>query len=333
MPDMPDITAQEQPHKIYCIGRNNYDDLGDKLDGLSVYFVRENSAAGTDYLMSLYLGGKKQSDVIDITGTEANTYLVGETQSESDFNIPQDFAIENKILVRYNETSGLYDMFVFSNEYGFVKVGIDTDSFITMDQLNTVLTSYITSTQLTTALADYETIADLQQNYATKTDITNMVEHDADGNVDLSDYTSSADASHGNIVSSTGASLTTMRESISNVQSNTYTFSYLPANSHEVLVDITTTILSLTISDIEHVGNSSTARTNDYSCVLIFKKNSSVADANSLLTNFTSSSASTKIYLLNPDYDISERDVIHIFLFYDGLNMCAIVAGYTTVSS
>ena len=101
----------------------------------------------------------------------------------------------------------------------------------------------------------------------------------------------------------------------------------------EVLVDITTTILSLTISDIAHVGNSSTARTNDYSCVLIFKKNSSVADANSLMTNFTSSSASTKIYLLNPDYDISERDVIHIFLFYDGLNMCAIVAGYTTVSS
>lgn len=304
---MPDITAQEQPHKIYCIGRNNYDNLGDDLDELSVYFVRENSSAGTNYLMSLYLGGKKQSDVIDITGTEVNTYLVGETEVGSEYKIPQDFKIPNKIFVRKHtdfdppeKDLGYYDMFVYDGEHFFM-VGKDVSQFITAAEVDIKL--------------------------------ANMVEHDEYGNVDLSDYTSSADASHGNIVSSTGASLTTMRESISNVQSNTYTFDYLPANSHEVLVDITTTISSLTISDIAHVVNSSTARTNDYSCVLIFKKNSSVADANSLMTNFTSSSASTKIYLLNPDYDISERDVIHIFLFYDGLNMCAIVAGYTTVSS
>lgn len=322
---MPEITAQPQDHKVYIIGRNNFNTLvnggtvqGYTFDDMSIYFVRENTDTGAKELVSLYIGGSKQSDVLDITGLTAQQY----SGSLSDYNIPLDYAIKNKVIVRKHYTQqeeeqlgfNYYDMFVYDGVH-FRMVGKDTSDFVTQAELTAELQGYVKTSDLN----DYATQAYVQAA------LTNVVFHDADGNVTL---TGTADASHGNITSSTGATLTTVRESISNVQSNTYTFNYLPTNSHEVLIDITTTILSLTVSDIAHMGNSSTATTSDYTCVLIFRKNSSVADATSLMTNFNPTGNTPKIYLLNPDYDISDKTVIHIFIFYDGMNMCAIVAGY-----
>ena len=212
------------------------------------------------------------------------------------------------------------DSDVDPDNHRFLMVGRDTSTFVTVGEVDAKI------------LELSNTINETLQSYATTAYVNGtFVKHNSDGNVDLSDYTDTADALHGNIKSVTGATLTTIREIPSGTISTNYVSTYLPLNSHEVLlIDANNSsfdITSVTISDITHVVGGS-ARTDDYSCVLIFKKNSSVTDATSLMTNFNPTGAIPKIYLLNPDYDISDKTVIHIFLFYDGFNMCAIVAGY-----
>jgi hypothetical protein len=155
----------------------------------------------------------------------------------------------------------------------------------------------------------------------------------------------------GNIKSATGATLSTIRDSITGNQNADYVDDYLPQNSHEVrlntdlsalsnvpITSVQVNNLSLMLDGtLDQSSNPNTvSRSSDYSCVYIFNKDSSVTDASSLMTNFTStnqtettvSSEPPRIYLLNPDVDISSSTIIHIFLFYDGFKMCAIVGGY-----
>lgn len=72
--------------------------------------------------------------------------------------------------------------------------------------------------------------------------------------------------------------------------------------------------------------------TPDYSCLLVIPKLSSFNSASDIIVNFTANDAS-KIYLLNPDIDISSYTTIHILLFYDLSNLCAIVSGYQEVTT
>lgn len=69
----------------------------------------------------------------------------------------------------------------------------------------------------------------------------------------------------------------------------------------------------------------------DYSSTMIFRKSPNTTSATTLMTNFTANDAS-HIYLLNPDIDITSFDIISIFLFYDGFNLCAIVYGYEEIT-
>lgn len=153
-------------------------------------------------------------------------------------------------------------------------------------------------------------------------------------------YTSPS-PSVGNIKASTLATLATIRETVSDSPQSAYIDAQLPENSHEVLLSNSANsyarIASITVSDISKMKDQLTNRTDDYSCVYIFVKDSTVTNVSNLMTNFTSPNTSSettvssnppKIYLLNPDLDISEYTVIHIFLFYDGIRMCAIAAGY-----
>ena len=73
-------------------------------------------------------------------------------------------------------------------------------------------------------------------------------------------------------------------------------------------------------------------QTTDYSCLLVIPKLSSFNSASDIIVNFTANDAS-KIYLLNPDIDISSYTTIHILLFYDLSNLCAIVSGYQEVTN
>lgn len=66
----------------------------------------------------------------------------------------------------------------------------------------------------------------------------------------------------------------------------------------------------------------------DYSSVITFKKNPSITNPVDLVDNFSTQTTNPRIYLLNPDIDISAFTYISIMLFFDGRNVCAIVYGY-----
>ncbi|MBO7692767.1 MAG: hypothetical protein J6T10_09085, partial [Methanobrevibacter sp.] len=65
----------------------------------------------------------------------------------------------------------------------------------------------------------------------------------------------------------------------------------------------------------------------DYCSTIVFRRSTQAITASSLMTNFTAVDGS-KIYLMNPDIEITSFDIINIFLFYDGFHLCAIVSGY-----
>jgi hypothetical protein len=65
----------------------------------------------------------------------------------------------------------------------------------------------------------------------------------------------------------------------------------------------------------------------DYCSTIVFRRSTQAITASSLMTNFTAVDGS-KIYLMNPDIEITTFDIINIFLFYDGFHLCAIVSGY-----
>ena len=67
---------------------------------------------------------------------------------------------------------------------------------------------------------------------------------------------------------------------------------------------------------------------DDYSSVLCLKRNPNITNAVDLVSNFSSESTEPRIYLLNPDVDISTYTKINILLFKDAWNLCAIVYGY-----
>jgi hypothetical protein len=67
---------------------------------------------------------------------------------------------------------------------------------------------------------------------------------------------------------------------------------------------------------------------DDYSSVLCLKRNPNITNAVDLVSNFSSESTEPRIYLLNPDVDISSYTKINILLFKDAWNLCAIVYGY-----
>lgn len=151
----------------------------------------------------------------------------------------------------------------------------------------------------------------------------------------------------GNIISGTGASLSTVRvvdTTTVSADDSQYPFTVLPRNGTENIISDTHTIESITIASIDYMDNpdpnnylsanggiSAVPRSSDYTSVLIFKKSSNLTDISTALTNF-SANDNTKIYLLNPDLDITNYTIIHIMLSYDGFNMTAIAAGYEEVA-
>ena len=70
------------------------------------------------------------------------------------------------------------------------------------------------------------------------------------------------------------------------------------------------------------------ANGSGYHSLVKLIKASTVDSATALCTNFTAN-GSNKINILNPDYDVSDKNIIHILFFHDGFSMCAIVAGYS----
>ena len=144
----------------------------------------------------------------------------------------------------------------------------------------------------------------------------------------------------GNVITNNGNSIDSIRTTDTTVAADnaSYTFAKLPKNGQEIVLSATYTIGSVTITDIANMyfnrgfGVETKAVSADYNSVIILKKGNSIATAEDIMTNFTAND-STRIYLLNKDIDISTFTILHIMLFNDGFNICAIVSGYEEVSN
>lgn len=97
------------------------------------------------------------------------------------------------------------------------------------------------------------------------------------------------------------------------------------------------TIKSIEITDVESMDYSQNGGigdsidvTHDYYCTFIFKKEESIGEPVEVMKNFTDGSDEdgASIKLLNPDLDISDYSIIHLLLFNDSENICALISGY-----
>ena len=311
------VATDSNSGKIYMINRDNYRSLTDEqIDSNSIYLVRENSKENCKFI-SMYLGKAIQADVLDIT--DDITY----DEVNANYNIPVCYQVENKFYL--HKDGDHYRVFSWNkeeNRYIDCLGAVDTSQFVTKDEHgNVVITGTLES-------GDFTSTGTIHSNG----DISSGGTLSTTGNI----------TSGQNVISSTGASLTTRRDSVSGTPLLNYTDSCLPANGYEVLISNDATeyaeIADIEISDVStmRVGASTTSRSNDYSCTYIFRKAAATTTAEALMPNFTSTNETEttvsdeppKINLLNPDLDISSFNVIHIFIFYDGISMCAIVGGY-----
>lgn len=159
-------------------------------------------------------------------------------------------------------------------------------------------------------------------------------------------YVRSGSSFQGDLVSGHGTSLTLRTDTIQpSSQSITgkYQVNYLPVNNSitSVIWDNANKLEFMLNSDnkfefnilANNVGEIITLDlTTDYSCLLVIPKLSSFNSASDIIVNFTANDAS-KIYLLNQDIDISSYTILHVLLFYDLSNLCAIVSGYQEVTT
>lgn len=159
-------------------------------------------------------------------------------------------------------------------------------------------------------------------------------------------YNSGSPDFQGDLISGHGTSITLKTISISPTlsETGTYQLDRIPVNNSIAIVHWNNTNkLEFMLNEdnkfeFNIFANSpsgetiSLDQTSDYSCLLVIPKLSSFNSASDIIENFTANDAS-KIYLLNPDIDISSYTTIHILLFYDLSNLCAIVSGYQEVTT
>ena len=136
----------------------------------------------------------------------------------------------------------------------------------------------------------------------------------------------------GNVVSGTDVPLATV-VTPNSTASGTVTYNQLPRNGGEIRITNaigTNQNGAISIADVSNMDKSDGTvipRSLDYLSVIIFKKSSNLDDVTKVMPNFDAT-GTNKVYLMNPDIDISSYTVIHLMLYYDGFHMCAIVTGY-----
>lgn len=136
----------------------------------------------------------------------------------------------------------------------------------------------------------------------------------------------------GNVISGTDVPLATVVTDDS-TSSGLVTYNQLPRNGGEIRItnaigtDQNGAIGITNVSNMNKSDGTVVPRSSDYLSIIIFKKSNSLTDVTKVMPNFSMTGAN-KIYLMNPDIDISSYTVIHLMLYYDGFNMCAIVTGY-----
>ena len=333
---------------IFILSRNNYNAFPDKDH--NIFFVRENTPATSD-ILSLYVGEAKQCDIWDLSGIPG----VDIGDPEHNYNIPNTYWIQDKLFFYGVDVSvGREDDEDITEKYfklmlydgtRFIDCGIRNNVIVCDNLPANPINDFVYIQPSIKAISIYESgqwvqLLDLSQ-YALATDIPQ-----ADG-VTIKNISNVFSAginvesgfiatTPNNIFANTGVPLKTERENLG-IQTANYSFPRLPENGHEKVVG-STEMTSVSISDVSKMedptGESQTGvnYSEDYLSVIIFKKSSSVPSLASLLPNVGTSSQQ-RIYVLNPDFDISSVNIIHFMIFYDGFNLCGIVTGYDDGSS
>ena len=113
--------------------------------------------------------------------------------------------------------------------------------------------------------------------------------------------------------------------------------SKLPSNGDELIINASSVTgqVKVASSNVSINGTDVAVSTvEDYCATIVYRLDSTapITSATDLLINFAPDSNNPaqypRIYLVNPDVDITNYTVIHILLFWDGFNLCATVAGY-----
>ena len=347
---------------IYILGRNNYDNFGEENYGDNIFFVRENSGEESG-MVSLYVGESKQTDILDLSNDDNVEF----DPATNTYNIPEKYRVKGKVFLAAKDLGNnkiqysayLWDGTSFRecgipNNVQLVNVNNDwnpTDpsvisagikDFMYLDATRKIIytfdgTEYVATLTIPDT-STFATISYVDTNFVAKSDmpsnyVDNITTTVASGKIKagINLSTGQLATTSGNAISSTDVPLATVVKQDSTA-AGSYTEAYLPRNGGEWR--ITSQISQLNISNISTMrtsDNSTTARTDDYLSVVIFKKASSLTDVSDVMGNFALTNAN-KIYLMNPDVDISSYTVIHLLLYYDGFNMCAIVTGYQEIS-
>lgn len=253
-------------------------------------------------------------------GIPNNVVLVDENWSTSDtLNAVKDFF--------YIQPS-THSIYVF-NGHSFDSV-ITSTMFITRDEAES---RFVTTDKLPTVDGVTLKARSVTSQETTHSEFYGPINMQT-GQINLEDENGVAIS--GNVTSGTDVPLATVVNSDSTTSGYCQLYN-LPRNGGELRISNAigdSTHGAVSIIDISMMDKSDgtvVERSDDYLSVMIFKKSSSVTDASSVMSNF-SETGSNKIYLMNPDIDISQYTVIHLMLYYDGFNMCAIVTGYNDES-
>ena len=349
------INLEDEPtfvNEISYLDRNTYD--GSEKYSNHLYLVKETNDTNNQFV-SLYVGESRQADLLDITD-----YITGiDPDTITPSTIPDEFKIPNKLICIKNTSENTYKAYMYdrSNDV-FIQVGGSSGGIVFCDGLpesgsegilyadsvtrrlyvfnESVYIPYFgygasVNSDNCTVLGPFDyhgynqsldgspTVLTIPKQ--TGSSLSSIFELSENGNFKLyGDNTSSK----GNIEAATGVKLATPKI-IDSVHSGTCGFLNLPDNGTEIVFTNSTGLYKLSISNLTPYAR---ALQEDYNSVIILKKHTDLSDINDLFDNFTEANSTPKIYLLNSDFDVSDKTVIHVMLFWDGFHVCAIVAGY-----
>lgn len=286
-------------------------------------------------------------------GIPNNVVLVDENWSTSDVSsgVRDFFYIQPSTHSIYVFNGATYDPVITSTMF-ITREEAET-RFVTNDKLptadgTTIEATPITEQGVTHSVFSVKTSGIVDDSTIESNDSTNKIGVKTSGIVDgttivvdstTSKLTGSIVKSTGQIVSDTGNVISGTDVPLATVvvpnstASGTVTYNQLPRNGGEIRITNaigTNQNGAISIADVSNMDKSDGTvipRSLDYLSVIIFKKSDNLTDVTKVMPNFDAT-GTNKVYLMNPDIDISSYTVIHLMLYYDGFNMCAIVTGY-----
>lgn len=267
----------------------------------------------------------EQGKFIDC-GIPNNVIVVGNDWSTSDTSVGvKDFIYIQK------STGAIYQF------DGTQYVEVISPSTLDVDNVTIAKSAQNVISVIASGIADGSTITESSNTLKVNTSgIVDGTTTDVDSNgkikAGINLTTGALTTDTGNVVSSTDVPLATVVTPDS-TSSGLVTYSQLPRNGGEIRITNaigTDQYGAISIADVSKMDKSDgtiASMSSDYLSTVIFKKSNDLTDVTKVMPNF-SVVGSNKVYLMNPDIDISSYTVIHLMLYYDGFNVCAIVTGY-----